>query len=76
LKTAPWRPIDPADVTRLLGEPEADSTAGGKNVVKKKHKMLGHRDIVPQSVDVEKGLRMRILGVSGAVFGVLLGTFT
>jgi hypothetical protein len=49
------------------------TTAGGDEAVKKKHKMLGHREIVPQSIDVEKGLMMRVPGVREALFGVFYG---
>ena len=48
------------------------STAGGGEAVKKKHKMLGHREIVPQSIDVEKGLAMRVPGVRKAFLGARL----
>ena len=56
----------PQSGRRLPQEPEADTSLGGEQVVKEKHNMLGHTKILPQSIDVEKPLLVRILGCTAA----------
>src|SRR3989442_1779794 len=69
----PYRPD--RERSALPKEQGLHTTAGGEQAVKKKHKMLGHREIVPQSIDVEKGLGVRVPGFPGAFFGFLTGPF-
>src|SRR5436190_493379 len=51
----------------------AQTSVGGEKEVKKKHNILGHPNILPQSIDVEKGFPMRIPDPRGALFGVPIG---